>query len=143
MVNHHPQESSYGNFGIKVTKSYTDFSTAGTSNAIEAFSLPAGCVLLKAKIKHSTSFRGGAIGSYTIALGLAGNTTKYMAGFNVFQNVANTTLQFTLDSTSSLPDGPDQGSATSIKATAQSTGANLNAATQGAVDIWLLVASTL
>ena len=34
-------------------------------------------------------------------------------------------------------------SAAIIVLTAASTGANLNAATQGAVDIWLLVASTL
>lgn len=119
---------------IKVTKSYTDFSTAATTNNIEVYSLPAGGIIHAVKIKHSTPFTGGAISAYTISVGITGTLNKYANAFNVFQAAGGTVFQL-----STTVGSEDHGSATSIKAAAASTSANLNAATAGSVDIWLLV----
>lgn len=119
---------------IKVTKAYTDFSAAATNNNITIYTLPAGGVIHAVKTKHSVSFAGGLIATYTISTGIAGNLSKYAVSFDIFQ--ATGALVYQLSTTVS---GESQSATTAIKAEAISTGANLNAATGGTVDIWLLV----
>ena len=118
---------------IPVTKAYTDFSTAGPTNDIEVFSLPAGGVIHGVKTKHSTSFTGGAISSYTISVGIAGTLTKYASAYDVFQATGNTAFQL-----SNTVGSENHGASTSIRAAATSGGANLDAATAGSVTIWIL-----
>lgn len=117
----------------KFTKTYSDFSTASTTNTITIKSLPAGGIIHAVKMKHSASFTGGAISAYTIACGITGSNTKYHTGRNVFQapSEANKWIYTTVGM-------EDHLAATTINATATSTSANLNAATAGSVDIWIL-----
>lgn len=117
----------------KITKSYTDFATAGLTNDIEVFSLPTRGVIQKVVVKHTTAFSGGAIASYTVSVGISGNFTKYAAAFDVFQATGNTTFGF-----NNLQNMENFGSTTSIRAQATATGANLDQATQGSVDIYVL-----
>lgn len=114
------------------------FSTAGTSNAITLFTLPAGGVIHATKIKASTAFGGGAISAYTLSIGPSGNATKYASAFDVFQAVSNTAFQL-----SSVTGSENNGAGTIIQVTATSTTANLNAATAGVVDVFALLSIAL
>lgn len=119
---------------IKVTKSHTDFQAAATTNNIEIYSLAAGAMLHGVVVKHTTAFAGTGITAYTLSVGLTGNLAKYATAFDVFQAIADTTLQasdnFAIE---------NWGAVTSIRGAAVSTGGNLNASTAGAVEFYLLV----
>ena len=117
----------------KYTVSYSDLSAAATTNDVELFSLPAGGVIHGVKIKHSTAFSGGAISAFTVSVGITGTLAKYASAFDVFQVVANTTQQI-----SSTVGTENHGAATSIKIEATSTGANIDQATAGSVDVWVM-----
>ena len=123
---------------FKFTKTFTTLSAAATTNDIELFSLPAGGVVHAVKIKHSAAFTGGAISAYTVSVGIAGNLVKYSAAQNVFQAPGNTV--FLLTATTGTEN---HGAATSIRLAATSTGANLNAATAGSVDVWVLLSKAV
>jgi len=117
----------------KVTKTYANFSAAAASSTITLFTLPALGVIHQVVIKHSTAFTGGALTGYTVSVGTAEKNNKYASAFDVFQTVDNAALQ-------SAVGGfvENSGSGVLITATATATGAQLNAATQGSVDIWVL-----
>ena len=124
---------------VKVTKSYTDFATAALTNNVEIYSLPAKGVIHQVVMHHTAAFTGGLIATYTLSVGIAGTLTKYVAASNVFQAAGNTII-FPAASVMPLSATPENmGSATSIRAAAISTVGNLNAATAGSVDIYLLV----
>lgn len=123
---------------LKVTLTFSSFSTAATTNSITLASLVAAGVIHAVKIKHSTAFSGGSITAYTISVGVSGNTSKYASAFDVFQTTGNTVFQF-----SNSVGTENHGAATTIQATATSTGGNLNTATAGSVDIWLLVSKAV
>lgn len=120
---------------IRETVTFAQFSAAAATNAVTLFALPPkGCVHA-VRIKHSVAFGGGAISAYTVAVGISGTAAKYAAAFNVFQAVSDLAaakqISATIGTESDL-------TATNIIATATATGANLNAATAGSVDIWVL-----
>jgi hypothetical protein len=118
----------------KYTKTFADFSTAGNTNEITLDTMVAGAVIHAVKVKHSDNFAGGAIASYTINVGITSMTPAFMtSAFNVFQAESATALTV---SSINQPYGGQVGLV--VRALATSTGAFLNAATQGSVDIWLL-----
>jgi len=114
---------------------YTDLAAAATTNNVEIFELPAGAMIMGSIIKHATAFAGGSLSSYTVSLGITGTLTKFAAAEDVFQAVADGTFQWT-----NYTGGPESmgGAAVSIRAAA--TGShNLDTATAGVVDIYLLI----
>jgi hypothetical protein len=120
----------------KFTIPYTSFSTAALTNSLTLLSLPANTMVHQTIIKHSTAFSGPSISAYNVRVGIGGSTSKYAAAFNVLQSVS--------DSARSITQANDVESftgATNILVTATSVGANLNAATTGSVDIWLLMST--
>lgn len=127
-----PTEQATYPHWIKITKTYSDFSTAGLTNSITIYTLPAGGVIHAVQMNASTKFSGGLIATYTISVGKAGTNAKYAIATNVFTGA-------TLPVISVLPAVESIGSTTAITATAISTIGNLNTATAGSVDIWLLV----
>jgi len=122
---------------IKITKTFADFSAAATNNDIEIYSLPARAMIQSAIIKHTASFTGGAIATYTLSLGLVADFTRYIDPFDVFQAAGNTVFGYSPSFKEKTPE--NFGAATSIRMQAVSTGANLNAAGAGSVDIYLLI----
>lgn len=120
----------------KYTVTYTDLSLAGTTNDIQLFSLPAKGVIHSVVISHTTNFAGPAITAYTVSVGIASNLTKYAAPFDVLQAAGDSIGQ-----ANSNLDFENKSSATSIRVAATSTGANLSAATQGSVEIWVLTST--
>ncbi len=119
---------------VKVTVGYAALAAAALTNDIEVLNLAAAGVIHAVKIKHSASFVGGSISAYTLSVGIVGNLTKYAAAFDVFQAPGNTVQQLT-----GTLGTENHGAAVSIRLAATSVGANLNAATAGSVDVWLLV----
>ena len=128
---------------IRITKTFADFSFAGLTNNIEIYSLPAGASLHSAIMKHSTSFGGGAIATYTMSVGIIGDLTKYSYAttFDVFQAVSDIALfPYPPPARSLLATGiEDWGSVKSIRGSAISTGANLDQAVAGVIEYYLLV----
>lgn len=117
---------------IKVTKTFSDFSTAALTNTIDIYTLPIKGVMHSVQVNSSITFSGGTIAAYTVSVGIIGTLAKYAIAANVFTGATLPTIN--------IIAGVESVSATTtIKATAISTVGNLNAATQGSVDIWLLV----
>jgi hypothetical protein len=126
---------STGPMGLGWTKydfSYTDFSAASLQNQIVLFSLPAKTMLEKILIKHSQSFTGGSIYSYGIEVGIVSNPNKYTTAFDVFSPPLPLNYEISI-----APDIESLTGASNIYVNAQALGANLNAATGGAVSIWV------
>lgn len=123
---------------VKTTLSYTQFQAASTTNSITLLVLPAGGVIHSVKIKHSTAFAGTSITAMTVSVGVTGTLNKYASAFDVYQAVSDTTFQLSTGAGSE-----NHGSATNILATGTSTGANLNALTQGSVDVWVLMSKAV
>ena len=115
---------------------YSDFAVAGTDALVTPDELGPAQIILLCKVKHEVAFAGGAISAYTIEVGIAGDTTKYHAAFDVFQAVGPTVYNIddTVQSESHTANAP-------WIVTARSTGANLDQATAGIVDIAMLITS--
>ena len=122
---------------IKVTKTYTDFAIAGLTNDIEIYSLPAKGVIHSVIIKHSILFTGGTISAYTVSTGITGTLAKYSTAFDIKQAVSDTVIKMGIPA--AVPSLENYGSVKSIRGAAISTTGNLDEATQGSVDFYLLV----
>lgn len=122
---------------IKITKAYTDFATAALTNDIEIFSLPAKGVLHSAIIKHNTAFGGGSIASYSLSVGRTGSLDIWINGSSVTGAPSNTVFYVS----ETFPTPINFGSVTSIRSQAISVGGNLNTATAGSVDYYLLISN--
>lgn len=118
------------------TLTHADFQEAGLEKTIELFSLPAGSIPHGVKIKHSVAFSGGAIATYTIQVGITGTLNKYLSAFNVHQAPGDAAKALQFVALASLNE-ESPSAATSIKVTATSTVADLDASTAGSVDIWV------
>ena len=123
---------------LKYTFTYSALSTAALTNSITLVTLPAAGIIHAIKLKHSIAFTGGALSSYTLSVGISGNLDKYANSFNVFQATGNTTFYIAYGMFSE-----NHGATTSVLLTATSIGANLNAATAGSCDIWVLVSKAV
>ena len=117
----------------KFTKTYADFLSAGYSNTITLFTLPAGGVIHGVKIKHRDCFSGNSITGYTIAVGIDGALSKYASPFDVYQVYGDNVFEMALGFFSE-----SHANATLVKVTATSINGTLNIGTQGVVDIWVL-----
>jgi hypothetical protein len=120
----------------KYTVAHTALQTAATTNNISLFILPAKTMIHKVVVKHSTAFAGGAIATYTVSVGIIGTLAKYIAAFDVFQAVSSTA--FSIAAATVNAGVEDFSSGVAIQIAAISTVANLNATTQGSVDVWVL-----
>lgn len=120
-----------GETWVKYTKTYSQFSTAGTSNTIALATLPAKAIVSGVVIYPSTTFSGGAIATYTV------DVIHPVSGSLLLNSV------FTggVVARTSVGVDPVMSGTTAMTVTATSTGANLNAATQGSADIYLLYAT--
>lgn len=118
---------------VKVSKTYSDLAAAALSNSITLLTLPAGGVVHAVKLKHSTAFAGGAIATYTVEVGPATDTDKYAPPLDVFQAIGASVYEL-----AGILGGESHTGTTVIQLTARATGANLDQASAGAVDVWVL-----
>lgn len=117
----------------KITVSHTALQTAATTNDVELFSLASQGVFSGLVLKHTTAFAGTSITAYDLTVGVSGDLDKYALPFDVFQAVGDTVFQVY-----SFGEMESFGSATSIRLSATSTGADLDASTAGSVDAYIL-----
>lgn len=113
---------------------YTSFAFAGLAYSINLFQLVAAGIITAFQVKQSAAFTGPGILTCTVELGILGNTAKYSAPFDILQAPGDTVYQLNAG-----PFEENAGAATQIIITARTTGANLNALTTGALDVWAQV----
>jgi hypothetical protein len=83
-------------------------------------------------IKHNTAFTGGALSAVTVKVGVPGDLDKYATPFDIYQAPSST-----LHESVYLLDVPAYAFGTTVELTVEATGANLNALTQGDLEVWL------
>lgn len=126
-----PSTSSISQW-IKITKTYSDFSTAGLTNNISLYTLPAKGIIHSVQVVPTVAFSGGLISAYTISVGIVGNLVKYSAAVNSFTG-------FALAQPSAITGIESMSATTDIRIAAISVTGLLNVATAGSVDIYLLI----
>lgn len=114
---------------IAVTISYTSFSAGSTTSTVTARTLPSNRNLFSMTIKHSASFTGASITNVALDVGISGDPTRFITGFDVDQATAATAQDSVLTNYYPAAD-------TGILVRATSTGANLSALTVGAVVLY-------
>lgn len=100
-------------------------------NTSKPLTFPQGSMPVFVRVKHSVAFAGGSLSGMTVSVGktTGAATTQYTTAFNIFQAVADTTLQETANPTNG------QLSAVTPTVTFTPTGDNCSAATAGVVNI--------
>lgn len=126
---------------VKVTKTYTDLAAANTTNQITVYTLPAKGIVHGAALKTTAAFSGGAIATYSLDLGDSTSASGYVNGYNgalfTGANWSGSGAKLTHGATGSN----DLTATMPIYLQATSTGANLDQATAGSVEIWLLIST--
>jgi hypothetical protein len=121
---------------VKVTKTYLDFSDAGTFKELTIYTLPAGGIVLAVKTKASIVFAGAGATYIGLTIGKTGvDQGVYDPGVSMMAVVANDELAYT-----SVQQAENHGATTAIIATLSSNIA-LNTLASGSVTIWLLLAT--
>lgn len=113
---------------------HTQFQTAGLTQNILLYNLPAGGLIHGVKLKQSIAFAGAGITGYFLSLGFVGALDDLLVEYPV--NVAPANDTFAISQTF---DSRNHAAAVAVRIAARSTGANLSASTAGAADIWLLI----
>lgn len=124
----------------RFTFTYLDLqATSGSgAKALAMFTLAAGAIIMGVRVKHSVAFAGGSLSAMTVSVGKTGSLTFFTSTQDIFQAVADTTVQ----ETALFKHG--QQTALAVVANFAPTGDNCSAATAGTVDIdvAMLVVST-
>ena len=119
----------------RVTATHTNLGAAAMSNTITGLVVPADTVVHGAKAVVTTLFSGGGIVAYSLSAGKTGNNTAYLStvsGTALVNTVYVGPNPYTLD-------GLSHTATNNLTISANCTGANLNAATAGVVEVWYLL----
>lgn len=122
----------------KYTFTHTDLSAANTVKNVTAFTLAAKQGILQIVAKSTIAFAGGSISAYSVSVGITSTSfNDYINAYDVHAAVSNT--NFNMSYPGSTYNGlVNFGGSTAVTIQAASTGANLDAATAGSVDIYVL-----
>ncbi len=134
--------SSSGPTWTKLTFTYLDFSDPSQGVAFTVYNQSPLQMVHAAAIRHTQSFLGGAIVDYSVAL-VGGNGDLVSGGsFNVFQAPGNTVFAASVGGIPGVPNLQSVGGGTlPIVLNVNSSGAALDQATQGIVDVYLLLST--
>ena len=116
----------------KYTFTHTQLQAAALTNTVEIASLPAKTIIESVLVKHSTLFTGTSITDYKVTVGITGELDRYVGSVDVDVAVSDSAFAFV-----NLAEMPSFSSATSLKLTATSVGANLSSSIAGSVDVWV------
>jgi hypothetical protein len=104
-------------------------------NTSTAWALHVGSIVLYVRVKHSVAFSGGGLTGLVVSVGKSGGSNSFFSpNFNIFQAVADGTLQET------FATAMGQLSSVTPTVTFTPTGAALQSITAGVVNIDVLVA---
>lgn len=130
---------------LKLDFTYADFAAANLTNTITLYALPPNAVYVDCWMDVTQEFIGGAIATYTLSVGRpgGGNTAKIMTAQDAFNNIityADETTKGSDLTSAGRTNLLSTSVGTNLNITATSTVANLSAATQGTVSVYLRVA---
>lgn len=114
---------------ISVTLSYAAFQTGATINSVLGRTLPSTRSLYSVIMKHNQAFTGALVSALTMDLGIVGDPTYFLSGFDVMQAVSGTAQASYVGLYYPATD-------TGIYVRATSTGANLSALGQGSLVLY-------
>lgn len=117
----------------KYSFAHTALQAASTAANFTVFSLPAKGVIHEIDIRPTVQFAGTGITDYKISIGITGDLEKFTSLFDVDQAIVSDLGLHTV-----CGAVVDYVSATSVKISAVSVGANLNQSTAGNVDVNIL-----
>jgi len=124
-----------GGSGVAATLNLFNLLSGPPYNTSIALVYKQGSVILYIRVKHSVAFSGGGLTGLTVSVGKTGGATNFFTpAFNIFQAVADGTLQETYS------PAMGQLSAVTPTVTFTPTGAALQAITAGVVNIDVLLA---
>lgn len=109
---------------------YPSLSAGALTHSVVARLMPAGKSLHSLIVKHNTAFEGTGITEVYVSVGIAGEPDKFIANFLVSQPVNNAALDSAIVLYYPI-------TSKEIIVTATAVGNNLNALTQGSLDIYL------
>lgn len=118
---------------VRFSVTYSDLSAAALLNDVLLMTLPIKGVPERIIVKHSASFTGGSLSAYSVSIGLTGELARFVDPFDVFQAPSDDTYA----DVEIIDGAPSFGGTTGIRIAATSVGANLSAATAGALDVWI------
>lgn len=114
---------------ISVTLSYASFQTGSTINSVLARTLPSTRSLYSVIMKHNQSFTGALVSALSLDLGITGDPTYFLSGFDPTQAVSGTAQASFVGLYYPATD-------TGIYVRATSTGANLSELGQGSLVLY-------
>lgn len=118
---------------FKFTKTFADFAAAKLTNSIELFTLPDGCLLHAVSVDLVTAFSDGALATYSLSIGPAGDATKYVNAFNAVSDASSGQVQY-----ATIANETYKGEqVVNIGLTA--VGANLDQAIVGEISVYSLI----
>lgn len=121
----------------KFSFTYEDFADASLTNSLTLFTLEAGGIIHAVKLKHSEAFAGCT--TYTLSVGISGTLDKHLTAFDVAQAVGDDVM-----GTNGTPEFESHAAGgTGVLITAVATVDNLDQATAGAVDVWVLYSAAI
>lgn len=105
---------------------YADFQTGALTNTVTARQLPANHILNSVIVRLTQSFVGTSISALSLSVGIVGDTTKFINGFDLLGAIGTSDSALTVY----FP-----AAATNMIFTITAVGANLSALSAGALDI--------
>lgn len=118
----------------KITITYSDLAVASTSSEYLLLTLPASNIVMDCKMIVTQNFTGGSLSNYQITIGTDSQHSIVHSNINAFSGIDDLGVGGSPVSTVFNLSGT-----TPIKLFISSTGDNLNAATQGSVNIYILI----
>lgn len=116
---------------------FASFGAAAASQQIPVFNLEPHGIIHGVKIRHTTPFTGGSLSAFTVSVGDLGTVDLFASAYDVLQATGARVYQL-----SSNFYAEDNTSPTCLYVNAIATGANVNAATAGVVNIWALLSKS-
>jgi len=117
-----------------ITVQHTAFQTAGLTQDISLYTLPAGGLIHGVKLKQSVAFAGTGITSYSLSIGFVGALDDLLIDYPV--DAAPADDLFAIAATF---DSRNHAATVDVRIRATAVGANLDQSTAGTAQIWLLV----
>lgn len=115
---------------FKYTVDFSDFDAATIATDIELFSNPAKGVIHGVLLANATAFSGGSLSGYQLSVGISGSLDKFASLVSVNTSTVNESFL--------LLEMPNVSTSTSIRIQAVASGSNLDSATAGQIDVYVL-----
>lgn len=127
----------------KYTITYANLATSATTNVYDFLFLPPKTTLLFVWAKHAQAFTGGALADYNVLVTLGSGLLSggHFGSLSVFNPPTNSNFSPPLPLTAVLPFPFTTFDGDNLRISAGATGVNLDQATQGILEVWVMSAT--